>query len=106
MVKISGERLVSSLHEIRDFGRFGNGVVRRSLSQVDLDSREWLVRQLKDAGLEAGIDGIGTVFGRSRRPGKAILLGSHTDTQPRGGWLDGTMGVMYGMTIKLFVGYG
>jgi len=49
--------------------------------------------------LEAGIDGIGTVFGRSRRPGKAILLGSHTDTQPRGGWLDGTMGVMYGLEI-------
>jgi N-carbamoyl-L-amino-acid hydrolase len=99
MVAIDGERLVSSLHEIRDFGRFGNGVVRRSLSQVDLDSREWLVRQLEDAGLEAGIDGIGTVFGRSQRPGRAILLGSHTDTEPRGGWLDGTLGVMYGLEI-------
>jgi N-carbamoyl-L-amino-acid hydrolase len=99
MVKISGERLLSSLHEIRDFGRVGSGVVRRSLSRADLDSREWLVRQLEDAGLEADIDGIGTVFGRSHRPGKAILLGSHTDTQPRGGWLDGTMGVMYGLEI-------
>lgn len=99
MVKISGQRLLSSLHEIRDFGRCGNGVVRQSLSDVDLESRRWLVRQLEDAGLETAIDGVGTVFGRSRRPGKAVLLGSHTDTQPRGGWLDGTMGVMYGLEI-------
>ena len=99
MVEINGKRLLSSLHEIRDFGRFGNGVVRQSLSQDDLDSRNWLVRQFEDTGLEAGIDGIGTVFGRSKRPGRAILIGSHTDTQPRGGWLDGTMGVMYGLEI-------
>ena len=99
MVRINGERLLSSLHEIRDFGRFGNGVVRQSLSQVDLDSREWLVRQLEDTGLAAEIDGVGTVLGRSQRPGRAILIGSHTDTQPCGGWLDGTMGVMYGLEI-------
>ena len=99
MVKINGQRLLSSLHEIREFGKCGNGVVRQSLSDVDLESRRWLVRQLEDAGLEAAIDGFGTVFGRSRRSGKAVLLGSHTDTQPRGGWLDGTMGVMYGLEI-------
>jgi hypothetical protein len=68
MIAINGERLVSSLHKIRDFGRFGDSVVRRSLSQVDLDSREWLVRQLEGAGLAAEIDGVGTVLGRSQRP--------------------------------------
>jgi len=99
MVEINGQRLLSSLHDIRVFGKCGNGVVRQSLSEVDLEAREWLVKQLEDAGLEAGIDGVGTVFGRSPWPGKAVLLGSHTDTQPRGGWLDGTMGVMYGLEI-------
>lgn len=99
MVKINGQRLLSSLHEIRDFGRFGDGVVRQSLSPADIESRQWLARQFEEAGLEAVIDGLGSVFGRSRQSGKAILLGSHTDTQPRGGWLDGTMGVMYGLEI-------
>ena len=26
-------------------------------------------------------------------------MGSHTDTQPRGGWLDGVMGVIYGLEV-------
>ena len=26
-----------------------------------------------------------------------MLLGSHSDTQPRGGWLDGAMGVIYAL---------
>ena len=28
-----------------------------------------------------------------------MLIGSHTDTVPSGGWLDGAMGVMYGLEI-------
>ena len=55
--------------------------------------------RLAEAGLEARIDGIGTVFGRSRGKGRALLIGSHTDTQPTGGWLDGAMGVIYGLEI-------
>ena len=30
-------------------------------------------------------------------PGRPLLIGSHTDTQPRGGWLDGALGVIYGL---------
>ena len=39
------------------------------------------------------------MLGRSRAGGKALLVGSHTDTQPTGGWLDGAMGVMYGLEL-------
>jgi N-carbamoyl-L-amino-acid hydrolase len=28
-----------------------------------------------------------------------VLIGSHSDTQPRGGWLDGVMGVIYGLEV-------
>src|SRR5919205_3779554 len=99
MPKINPDRLLSDLRELRQFGAYGNGVVRQSLSPVDIASRRWLVQKLKDAGLDARIDGIGTVFGRSRAGGKALLIGSHTDTQPTGGWLDGAMGVIYGLEI-------
>jgi len=54
---------------------------------------------MRDAGLDADIDGMGTVLGRSGRSEKALLLGSHTDTQPEGGWLDGALGVIYGLEI-------
>src|SRR5262249_38782608 len=30
---------------------------------------------------------------------KAVLIGSHTDSVPNGGWLDGAMGVLYGLEI-------
>jgi beta-ureidopropionase / N-carbamoyl-L-amino-acid hydrolase len=99
MPKINPDRLLSDLRELRQFGACGTGVVRQSLSQIDIASRRWLVQKMKEAGLNARIDGIGTVFGRSRAGGKALLIGSHTDTQPTGGWLDGAMGVIYGLEI-------
>src|SRR5262245_14448070 len=99
MAGINPQRLLSDLRQLRTFGAHGTGVVRLALSPVDIESRRWLVGKLREAGLEAGIDGIGTVFGRSRAGGKALLIGSHTDTQPTGGWLDGAMGVIYGLEI-------
>ena len=98
-VPINGERLIADLRRLREFGAFGTGVVRTSLSPVDLDSRRWLCRRLEEAGLDARIDGAGNVIGRSRNPGKAVIIGSHTDTQPTGGWLDGAMGVIYGLEV-------
>ena len=32
-------------------------------------------------------------------PPRAILIGSHTDTVPKGGWLDGALGVGYALEI-------
>ncbi len=103
MPAIDGERLIGDLEALREFGRCGTGVVRQSLTAADLESRRWLIERLAEAGLEASMDGIGTVLGRSRRPGKALLVGSHTDTQPTGGWLDGALGVIYGLeTARAF----
>ncbi len=64
-----------------------------------MDARRWLAGRMNEAGLAATIDGVGTVFGRSRNAGPALLIGSHTDTQPTGGWLDGALGVIYGLEI-------
>ena len=44
------------------------------------------------------------MVGRSPNPGPALLIGSHSDTQPRGGWLDGAMGVMYAIEIARALG--
>ena len=98
-VPIDGERLLADLKRLREFGACGTGVVRTSLSPVDLESRRWLCRRLEGAGLDARIDGAGNVVGRSRNLGKAVIVGSHSDTQPTGGWLDGAMGVIYGLEV-------
>jgi N-carbamoyl-L-amino-acid hydrolase len=97
--RINPARLLDDLKALRNFGANGPGVVRLSLSPVDMDARRWLASRMTDAGLDATIDGVGTVFGRSRKPGPALVIGSHTDTQPTGGWLDGALGVIYGLEI-------
>jgi N-carbamoyl-L-amino-acid hydrolase len=99
MASINPERLLADLRRLRTFGAQGAGVVRLALSPIDVESRHWLAARMNEAGLAAAIDGVGTVFGRSRSPGPALIIGSHSDTQPSGGWLDGAMGVIYGLEI-------
>jgi N-carbamoyl-L-amino-acid hydrolase len=99
MPKINGQRLLADLRRIAEFGRYETGVHRPHLSPQDVESRHWLAGRMKEAGLEPTIDGIGTVIGRSTKAGPRLLMGSHSDTQPRGGWLDGVMGVIYGLEV-------
>lgn len=99
MPEINGERLLHDLRSLADFGRWKTGVHRPTLSPQDVEARHWLAARLVDAGLEAEIDGIGDVIGRSRDSGPRLLLGSHLETQPYAGWLDGAMGVIYGLEV-------
>lgn len=99
MPKINGERLLADLRRIAEFGKYQTGVHRPHLSPQDVESRRWLAGRMKEAGLEPVIDGIGTVLGKSPKSGPRLLIGSHSDTQPRGGWLDGVMGVIYGLEV-------
>jgi N-carbamoyl-L-amino-acid hydrolase len=99
MPEINPQRLMNDLRHLRTIGQYGTGVVRPAFSTRDMEARQWLVQRMKEAGLEASIDGVGNVLGRSPNPGRGILIGSHTDTQPQGGWLDGSLGVLYGLEI-------
>jgi N-carbamoyl-L-amino-acid hydrolase len=99
MPRIDPARLLADLRELRSIGAQDKGVVRPAFSAKDMEARRWLKSRYEDAGLEAGIDGVGNVLGRSRNPGKALLVGSHSDTQPTGGWLDGALGVVYGLEV-------
>lgn len=99
MPRIDGERLLADLRRMAEFGRYRTGVHRPFATPKDIESRHWLADRLRDAGLEPTIDGIGNVVGRSAARGPCLLLGSHTDTQPQGGWLDGVMGVMFGLEV-------
>jgi N-carbamoyl-L-amino-acid hydrolase len=64
-----------------------------------MEARRWLVAELSAIGLDAGIDGIGSVFGRQRTGGPCLLVGSHLETQNHAGWLDGALGVVAGLAL-------
>jgi N-carbamoyl-L-amino-acid hydrolase len=99
MARINGKRLIADLRRLAEFGKFGTGVDRVSFSAPDLESRAWLLGRMKEAGLDAAIDPVGNVRGLTAQASRAVVIGSHTDTVPKGGWLDGAMGVLYGLEI-------
>ena len=84
---------------LRSFGAsgVGKGVVRPAFSEPDVAARKWLIKQLEAAGLSPHVDPAGNVFGLTDAP--SMLLGSHSDTQPEGGWLDGALGVIVALEI-------
>lgn len=99
MVKINEGRLLDSLREVAQFGAYKTGVHRPTFSPQDMEAREWLKQRMEVAGLRATIDGIGNVIGRSQRPGPVLLTGSHSESQNYAGWLDGILGVMFGLEL-------
>ena len=98
-IEIDPERLLADLRHLATFGKHGTGVTRLAFSEPDIEARRWLRRRMEEAGLAAGIDDVGNVIGEARADGPAILIGSHSDSVPGGGWLDGAMGVIYGIEI-------
>jgi beta-ureidopropionase / N-carbamoyl-L-amino-acid hydrolase len=99
MIAIDGDRLLADLRALEKFGGLSPGVDRVALSQADIAARHWLIGRLQEAGLTASLDQLGNVLGRDPAADKAILIGSHTDTVPRGGWLDGAFGVICALEI-------
>jgi N-carbamoyl-L-amino-acid hydrolase len=99
MPKVDGARLIADLKRLADFGRYETGVHRPTYSPVDVASRQWLADKYAEAGLEPLIDGVGNVFGNHKNASRRLLVGSHSETQPRGGWLDGALGVIYGLEL-------
>ena len=93
----NGERVLADLNELRAIGAYKTGVHKPTFSEPHKQSLDWLVRKLPEAGLTAGIDGIGNVFGTSAKAGPKLLAGSHLESQNYAGWLDGPLGVVYAL---------
>ena len=99
MMAIDPTRFLADLHRLRQFGAsgVGKGVVRPAYSEADMAARDWLSEQMADAGLAPRFDAMGNLFGLAAGP--SLLLGSHSDSQPTGGWLDGALGVVAALEI-------
>ncbi|MBM2319831.1 MULTISPECIES: Zn-dependent hydrolase [Marivita] len=99
MLPVNADRFLADLHTLRSFGAagVGKGVVRPAYSDADIAAREWLVGRMGEAGLSVHVDPVGSVFGLAE--GASLLMGSHSDSQPEGGWLDGALGVIAALEV-------
>ena len=80
---------------------------RLAFSPADVESREYTMGLMREAGLEIRIDTAGNIIGR--RAGAddslpAMAMGSHTDTVPLGGKYDGALGVMGAIEVLKTLG--
>jgi N-carbamoyl-L-amino-acid hydrolase len=102
-IRINGERLWASLMELAKIGATPKGgVCRLTLTDLDKQGRDLVLRWAVDAGMTVTIDKIGNGF--MRRAGRnnslpPIVTGSHIDTQPTGGKFDGNYGVLAGIEV-------
>jgi beta-ureidopropionase / N-carbamoyl-L-amino-acid hydrolase len=102
-LRINGERLWAALMELASIGATDKGgVCRLTLTDLDKQGRDLVLRWAREAGMEVVIDKIGNGF--MRRPGRnnslpPIMTGSHIDTQPTGGKFDGNYGVLAGLEV-------
>jgi len=97
MPEIRPDRVLSDLRTLATFGAYKTGVHRPTLSPQDISARNWFADRMREAGLDAGIDGIANIFGRSHAPGRKVLSGSHLESQNHAGWLDGPLGCVYAL---------
>mgnify|MGYP003628342113 FL=1 len=99
MMQVDAARFLANLHELRGFGAsgVGKGVVRPAYSEADTAARAWLAERMREAGLRVVVDAMGNLFGLAEGP--SVLLGSHSDSQPEGGWLDGALGVIAALEV-------
>ena len=93
----NGDRVLADLNALRAIGAYKSGVHKPTFSEPHRRSLAWLVEKLPDAGLTAGIDGIGNVLGTSAKSGPKLLAGPHLESQNYAGWLDGPLGVVYAL---------
>ena len=87
--------LAADLEAVAQIGRDGGGVSRFAWTPELAEANRWLLGRLEELAMGGWIDPAGNVHGLwGAGAGKAVLVGSHLDTVPRGGRYDGALGVV------------
>ena len=101
MSDINGDRLLADLRTLAAIGGLPDGGVDRlAWSDHDLAGRRWFAERMGEAGIEPRVDAALNVFGHM--PGAAgpwLLTGSHLDSVPNGGRLDGAYGAVAALEV-------
>jgi N-carbamoyl-L-amino-acid hydrolase len=98
---INGERLLADLRALAAIGGLPDGGVDRlAWSENDLAGRRWFAERMGEAGIEPRVDAALNVFGHlPGTTGPWLLTGSHLDTVPNGGRLDGAYGAIAALEV-------
>jgi N-carbamoyl-L-amino-acid hydrolase len=98
---INGDRLLADLRALAAIGGLPDGGVDRlAWSDHDLAGRRWFAERMGEAGIEPRVDAALNVFGHMPgTTGPWLLTGSHLDSVPNGGRLDGAYGAVAALEV-------
>jgi len=102
-LRIDPDRLWATLMASAEIGRTPAGGLRRlTLTAEDGTMRDLFGRWAGEAGYRLCVDALGNMFVRREGTDPSlppVLIGSHLDTQAKGGRFDGILGVLAGLEI-------
>jgi allantoate deiminase len=98
--------VIADLRELAKLTSNEQGAQRVAWGPVWREARTWFNTRLATLGITPEIDAAGnswaTLPGQSDR---TVIIGSHLDSVPNGGWLDGALGMMAGLeALRMFKG--
>jgi N-carbamoyl-L-amino-acid hydrolase len=97
---VDSRRVISDLKELRALTADANGAQRVAWSPTWLKARKWFQSKLEGLPVEHHYDAAGNSWTLLRGDtDRALVLGSHLDSVPNGGWLDGCLGVLAALEV-------
>ena len=102
------QRVVSDLRELAQLTSDEHGAQRVAFGPIWRQARDWYRGKVEALGLPLERDSAGnlwvTLAGAKE---ESVLVGSHLDSVPNGGWLDGCLGVIVGLeALRYYVESG
>jgi N-carbamoyl-L-amino-acid hydrolase len=100
-VDVDAARAVAGLRELARLTADEGGAQRVAWTDTWSVANDWLARELQGIeGVAVDTDEAGNLWATA--PGaseRAVVVGSHLDSVPGGGWLDGALGVVAGLEV-------
>jgi len=92
---VDARRTISDLEQLRALTADNHGAQRIAWSPTWVKARAWFQSKLAELPVEHHLDAAGNSWTTLRgESDSTLLLGSHLDSVPNGGWLDGALGVL------------
>lgn len=97
------KKIIADLKELAALTSDAKGAQRVAWTPVWQKAVAWFKQKMLAAGAEVWLDTAGNVWAKfAGENADAIVIGSHIDSVPDGGWLDGALGVVAGMGIGAY----
>lgn len=105
-LRIDAARLRADIEALARIGlNAGGGLTRYSFSPAYEQARAWLKGRMSEAGMRVRDDAAGNTIARiGPAEGPCVMAGSHIDTVPDGGPLDGALGVLAALEVARVIG--